>query len=68
MNHRNVNTVLLSVFTFSSALFASTGRAAIVQWNTQGVATNVAAGILSFDELLTGTSFTYVNVAVPALT
>jgi len=43
-------------------LAANAANAAIV-WNTQGTSTNVALGILSFDELLTSTSHTYVNVA-----
>ncbi|MBU4273469.1 MAG: hypothetical protein KKE86_08330 [Planctomycetes bacterium] len=44
-------------------LLANTCNAAIITWNTRGVATNVAGGILSFDELLTSTSYTYVDVA-----
>ena len=48
-----------------SGVFATTMAsqgACMITWNTQGVSTDVANGILSLDELTTSTSHTYVNV------
>lgn len=53
---------------FISSLFlgllitTSIATATSITWNTQGVNTDVANGILSLDEMLSRTSYTYTNV------
>ena len=52
-----ITLVLLGAIFTSSLVTATT-----IVWNTQGYSTNVAAGFLSFDELRSNTTHTYVNV------
>ncbi len=59
------STIVVLISVGLAMLVALPAEASIVTLNTQGsgVVTNVAAGVLSFDELVTSTSHTYVNVA-----